>query len=326
MIKNDRRWIYLFDLDIAVDSYDHINISMLEAAKKIQHLYKNNKALRFSNNEMLVTRISDFNINSDKNTVEILIQLADANAANPVFSKLKTGTLREEKKQTDEGMAVSAHMIISTKPVRANGTQYITLLEDVTGISRTLLKPFITMLFKQAFENESYIDPDTKEKKSIVIRPDLQGHADQKLEDLLDGKPIQYFHVSNFEDKNHMDEDSYVQQIDSSIKLKLIKEPKDRIKFIQKLKNTWRDKGFKDFRIIYKEPISTGQKIQRSLKLEKQQDAATALFTAQEEIKLSEPLSQCEPKLKKEVCDKMRAILLATEKTISEKSAPSKAK
>lgn len=320
MIKQDRRWIYIFDLDISVESDDQINITMLEAAKKIEHLYKKKEAYRLSNNERLVTRISDYNINPKNNTVEVLIQLADADAADPVFSKLKTGELRKEEKKNDEGVAVSAHMIISTKPVRKHGTQYITLLEDVTGISRTLLKPFISKLFKQAFDNETYVDPDTKEKKKIIIRPELQGHADQKLEELLDGKPIEYFHVSNYEAVEEIDEDPHVKQVDSSIKLKLVKEPKDRIKFIQKLKDHWKKKGFKDFRIIYKAPSSTGQKVQRSLKLEKQQDAATALFTAQEEIVLSEPLSQCEPKLKKEVCDRMTKIMVATEQAISKKS------
>ena len=144
--------------------------------------------------------------------------------------------------------------------------------------------------------------------------PDFESHQDQTLGDMVNGKKLSFITFTGFEHKEQMDEDDHIKETEHSVSLKVVKQPSNRAGYLRKLKEKYLERGYEVMRIAYKEPQSFGKQVQKIIKLDRKQDAATALFNKQDEVTLGVNLAQCEEKLVDELCAKMVAIIEGAKK------------
>lgn len=91
--------------------------------------------------------ICDYKKSPTNETVTMLIQYADGDVTDPTFLHMKKRSLRKEPKKDGEGVAVSAHVVISTKPHDVLGLFYRVLVEEVPGLRRSKIAPFLKSEF-----------------------------------------------------------------------------------------------------------------------------------------------------------------------------------
>lgn len=90
----------------------------------------------------------------------------DKERAASIYANMKTFDLRTIRKLEDEGVAVSAHLAVSMTPNKSSGA-YTAVLEDVEGLSRSKLIPYLRRLINK-YVVHSEIEANGNEKTVAV--------------------------------------------------------------------------------------------------------------------------------------------------------------
>ena len=143
MQHKNRRFIYTFDFKVSPNPPEAPPITMDDIAAQLKVLMNKGEAVHMTRGDEVATRISDIAINPQQKTLKVLIQYADTNASDPAFVHLKKGDLRVEPKLAGEGVATTAHFVVSTEATPVGSNRYVCALEDVSGISRSHIQPFL---------------------------------------------------------------------------------------------------------------------------------------------------------------------------------------
>ena len=185
---------------------------MLDVMGLTEQLWRQGEAVWLFQKKTAALRIQDIAHHPDKEAYVMLISYADQNVSDPVFSDLDTGDLRVEPKLQGEGVAISAHMVISTKKRARGEAIYLCLLEDVPGVGRTKLRSFLTSVFRKS-SNFTFDTEDGGERK---CRPsvEMDGHMSQTFqEDLASGSAIKGFELIQYErGAEEWDEPDYLKE------------------------------------------------------------------------------------------------------------------
>src|SRR5690349_6653268 len=142
------RWIFIYDIMLTPLPEGAPLIPLRSIIEQLVPRYERGESVKLLNRETAAIRIQQLRIHEQSSTTQLLINYADTQAVDPVFGHLETGELRLEPKLEGEGIAVSAHMLISLEPHPTSGT-YLVALEDVPGVGRSKLAPFLTSEFKE---------------------------------------------------------------------------------------------------------------------------------------------------------------------------------
>ena len=114
-----------------------------------------------------------------------LFTVADVNAADAVYRKIGTSSIRQFRKGPDEGGAASAHLVIRTD-AQPNTQRYRAGLEDIESVSRSRIVPFLEELFRK------YAGPVSAQTEDGVRSGDAVFHMDSVQKDRLEdaaGRP-----------------------------------------------------------------------------------------------------------------------------------------
>jgi len=290
----NERWISILDIYVARRHEIGPQFNILDIFERLQQILINtpNDLIKLYQKGTIGIRLASIEI--EKEYCKLLFQLSDENASDPVFGNLKSWKLRDEAKQDGEGLAVSAHMIISLKPSEEAGHTHIAAFELVPGFGQSFMGRFLKHLFYIAYLNETFTDhDDEKKKKRVWPIPELDSHPSQTLKDIVENRQLTNISFITREVTQGMDQQAYTSTIEKYAKLKINTISNDPYEWIKNLRSNGLSQGFEDMRVSFKSPSSKVSKSE-SILLQKNQDAATALFSQQHRVELDKDMKQCE--------------------------------
>ncbi len=225
----------------------------------------------------------------------LLIQYSDSNAADPSFSHLKSGKLRQEPKLDGEGIAVSAHMVINLMPMPGKPLEFLMLLEDVPGIGKTRILPFLNAVLKKTMLR-TFIDPATGKEGSCHPYLTMIHHTSNTLKKDLEDGELRFIEVSKSDTIADLDEPEKLIRSTNIVRVKVAPklDGEEAVGLINRVRRMYSNKGFEHFKIIFKHEEGKIRTVDLS---SARQDAAEALFGRMEFLKSVQPLPQCSDEL-----------------------------
>ena len=308
MLNANERWIFYYDNHLKSTPEEAPHIPMADAVGLLYDRQQAGESVKLINNMTAALRITDMRIDREKNIACFLIQYADTTISDPVFSNLETGELRVEPKLVGEGVAISSHLMVSLTPTEPRGNVYLSLLEDVPGIGKTKIAPFLTSEFK-AVSNFLFHDEKKRERKCRPVVK-MEGHASQSLSQDLERGYLRGFELIRYRNvEDEFDEPGYTKVDSYNVKIRTEKNISGNvaIDLINRMKEKAKKASFTEMRVRYNRsegkqqtaPVSTAR-----------EDAGDALFSRLEMIKLKNPLPQCSKEIVEEVASYMATLLV----------------
>ncbi len=309
MLASNERWVFCYDLFLkATPESANGQFSMREVATNLSAMIHQQSAFRVYREDTQVFRLTDVRY-SDDEAVCFLIQLGDKNGSDPVFANLATGELRMEPKLDGEGIALSSHFMISLVSSDADGMRFHAVMEEVPGITKSRVAPFFTSLLKEAFEGYIFSDPDTGHEYNSRPMFSLVGRPSQSLEESLEEGVLKGLTLVRHEVVDGiMDEDPYSQFVEHTVRVQVISQPatgEERVRWLNRWRQRATENGFDQLKVTYKRPEGR----QKTVTMEREEDAANALFTRQEQFVLDGNISQCEREIHPELFNRMVRLL-----------------
>jgi hypothetical protein len=252
-------------------------------------------------------RVADLKVDTSKRLAAVLFQYADKRVADPVFSDLVSGTLRQETKLNGEGVAISAHALISLTPTQSGGIEFQLLLEDVPGIGKTkierFLKTFLKLLLSTTFKDRS-------SKKDLVTYPTvtLSAYASKTLREDLEAGELRFVELTRDLPIKELDELPETAKVVHSIKIKAKNKPQGQhaIGFINSIKTYGNIHRYDDVKVVFKRANNQQKTVNfKSLR----EDAGDICFGKVEEVTVTHALAQCVSDIDAILLRKMKALL-----------------
>lgn len=309
MLNQLERWVLHYDSVIKSYPNEAPNIPMREIVPLAALLQAQGDAVWVFQRKTAAVRIAAIDIDHDNEFATFLIHYADKNASDPVFGNLDTGELRTEPKLEGEGVAISAHLLISLKSTQPHQNVYLTVLEDVPGLGRTKLRPFLNAIFKKASDFSFSAEDGTQKKCRPAV--EINGHTSQQLRDDLEGGVLSGFELvkyrnvtGEFDEEGFLEEKTRVVTIDTKQKLSGL----EALNLINRVKERAAGAGYANMRVKYKRPEGPQKTITVGTARE---DAGDAVSVKSAFLRVETALPQCSETIRIDVVEKMKKMLLA---------------
>lgn len=306
MLDRDKRWIQFNELHLPRDPEHSPIIEIAQMVPGLVQRTRSKEAAKLIDNERAAIRITDVKEFSGQQILVFLVQYVNSNMASPSIGDLDTGIVRHEQLLQREGVAVSAHVAVSMKSrfPHALPPQYMLLLEEVPGIGRSVLQPFLRWEFKEQAKDWSWLD-DTDNNREKRYHPVVDIHT---LTDITLGEEIEQGSVitavelfQHVQKNNGIDEYLSIRESERILILK----PTSQKNILENIKNLWpiyRAQGYENMKIRYKN-ISGRQKT--GVMGSSESDIADTLLGRSKEIRTDETLSQCHERIVPSLANQM---------------------
>ncbi|WP_040612739.1 hypothetical protein [Oceanicaulis sp. HTCC2633] len=278
----------------------------------ILNLIDNKQAVHFSDKKTKSMRAVDYHVDYELGLLFILLHYADINLSDPAFEHLEKGVVRIEEKREGEGIAVSTHMAIDLKSRDPSFGAYRVLLEDVTGIGRTKLEPFLTYMMRLLPRMEFSLD-DGKVRKFRSVA-ELHGFQSVTLkEDLssgvLSGIELVQVGVAGSE----YDEEGLLKEERRAIKLDVEKKlpTEGAIELINRVTGKARNNGFSNMRVTWRR--DEGKQKSRAFGTHRE-DVSDVLTLGTSHMRYDALREQCEQEIRADVVENLKEVLLSQRK------------
>lgn len=275
-------------------------ISVLDALRVAQRK-KQVEAPQANGDTVDLVRIED----SIPGVLVLLFHRTSPTAADPAYRKLKGEeiTLRMTKKGAGEDQALSAHLVISTKRSASGG--YAAALEELPGLSLST----VSVIIKKALDTYTYPYKDKKgeEKdtystfKALGIKGESLTHA------LKNNSSINYLTLMRTTVPDAPDSDGIAEPQLEKIRYKIVGDPRDPdwmrrlMAFETKIKaEHWDDISL---------DISLEDERRRTVKVDRESEAAEVMFVRAEEVRLTRDLDPLTIEVVPELVDAAKKLL-----------------
>lgn len=264
------------------------------------------QAVQLINNESAAIRIRGLELDRHNEILFILFAYADKNVTDPVFENLDTGDLRTEPKLDGEGVAVSAHMAIDLRPVGQGVSSYRAVLEDVPGIGRSKIAPFMTYLFRQV-PRVQWAAPDGSVKS---CRPlfEINGRMSDTLRNDLEGGRLSMIElVQHHVEGDGFDEEGAIVEQVRSLKLSIAPQGigDNAIDFVNRIRGRARDMGYPNMKIRWTHGRQKSAEFGTA-----REDAGDVLVFKTTQMRSENPLSQCDEEIREFSRNSLRELIL----------------
>ena len=322
MLETDRRTVYFFDFVLESFPAEAPRFEIKPVLDKVHKAYKNN-AIKWSyrNNELTV-RIAEMTIGEE--FTSILVHLSDIKASDPAFSNTITGDVRIEEKKSNEGIAAGCHIVIRHIPLKERGNKYLTVIEDVRGVPRSVIQKFLTNVFRNHCSAEFIRNNDKKKPLKCRPVPKLAMHGRKTLKEALQKGVLTNILLLDNKEGQYFDDDKELQLSGKQLRIKVVGEPSTNhaLELINQIKKKF-SSDYNQIRLAYSEVVGTKKvqqtkansktvdvKKQRSIEFDSNvDDLATELFAKSEVVMLKNEIGQCEKKLHSDLQGKMVKLL-----------------
>lgn len=308
MLHTQDRWIQFQNLKISSEPEHAPPILLSELAPYLIQLTQSGDAIQMRNNEKASIRVADARIEKDGGVLLLLLQYADMEATDPVFCNLTTGELRTETKLDGEGIAVSAHVVINLIPDESTGV-YSFLLEEIPGLARSSVQPFIRKLLKEV-SADKYIFADEIEggarKAYRPVAEVLATPSESFIDDLASGT-VEGIELVKFvrDGESEFDEDGFYKEQQRIIKVGVLNK-RGVISQLPGLRDLARQRGFDNVKVRYKK---TQGKRKTAVLNTTTEDLNDSLVVRTEQITSEIELPQCSEEIISSFTDKMIALM-----------------
>lgn len=313
MLNQFARTLINYDLLIAPSSKEVRSIPPLSDVLELLDSYqKTNPTVWRYERSSRALRLAQMRIDYHKGYAVLLLTHSDLNGADPGFSNIDTGTTRLERKRAGEGLAASAHLVLSLNSSEPTRSVYRAVLEDIPGFGKTVIEPYITWLLKEC-SNYSFRDSSGRDKRFRPV-PSLITHASETLRSaLVSGAKIHELELISYKQNKTFDEDGVLKVESKSMILK-VSTPQDETSMSQILNFVTRkakSEGYTEVRLRMKQPsvVSRSDRQRTVLYGTGREDATEVVFGKIEEIRLDEPHDQCRDTISAEIELKMAQFL-----------------
>jgi len=308
MLDQNKRWVNYYKNFLKPSPEDAPYTKMSEILETLHERFLSGECVKLIENQTSAIRIRDMAFNKENQVATLLFQYSDTKISDPTFANLETGELRVEPKLDGEGVAVSAHMVLSLIPEHPRGATYLTLLEDVPGIGRTKIEPFLTSEFRAVFE-EHY---QNAEGRTLKYRPtsEISGYAKESLKEGLQKGVLTGLEFKKYKNVEvDFDEPGFVKVDSYTMKLKLKRklEGDEALSLIDRVRRKAKASDYQDMVVRYERNEGKGKTFNMSTARE---DAADALYSKFEIITVTDALPQCLPEIREEFATKMIKLLV----------------
>lgn len=305
MLDFFKRWVVFNVLNLKREPEHAPQIELASLMPLLVRRIEAGEAVDLVNNKTAAVRITDLKEFTNEKAIVLLFQYADSKVTAPVFSHLESGELREEPLLEGEGVAVSAHIAISLVPKKPDAPLYDFLVEEIPGLGRSRLAPFLKKEFKVVSKDQFEWEDDTENNRSRVYKPaiELATTASITLKEELDAGSV----ISGLELVAHkpkgkrFDEPNSYEEMRRTVVLKVVSN-EGILGKINKLMAAAREEGFTEYKLHYK---NQGGKQKTALLGTTKEDVADSLLGRTEEVKADEPLAQCQPAICESIARQM---------------------
>lgn len=322
MQSSKSRWAYFYDFHLKSYPKDAPIFSLDDVFKKIEAMWSNGEAVHKYRNGELTIRVKDFEDTDD--VFVLLLNVSDIKATDPAFSHIKTGDVRVEPKQNNEGIGAACHIVFSKTNINNKEGWYLSIIEEVVGVPKSTIEQFLTYLFKTSCTT-NFRKPGSKTDNVCRPMAVFNGHASSTLKDSLSKSSLQGITLLNHNEGNFIDDDRDLLMSEQVIRLKPANKVSGNIAIdlINKAKKYGEEKSYDQVRVQYSETVaeettkdSEGKVKKRKIQKQrtvpfdtKESDIANLLFTKSELIKLEKEIGQCEQKIHTGLLNKMKSLL-----------------
>lgn len=303
MLDKYERWIHFYTASLTSAPLGAPEFKMRDVIEKLEGRFKKGLCYKLVDRNTACIRITKLKFNTKNTAVALLLQYSDSKASDPSFGDLASGKLRQEPKLAGEGIAVSAHMVIKLNALPGRPLEFLLLLEDIPGIGKTRLLPFLNGMIKELMTKDFVDAADGKVKPCHPIFV-MEHHASQTLKDDLDAGEMRFIEMSKNQTVAGMDEDHYLVRGTSSIKVKVASnlDGADAVGIVNRLKAKYTKQGYEHFKVVFRHKEGKQRTVDVS---GARQDAGEALFGRMEMITLVDALPQCSDTLNNAVLKAM---------------------
>lgn len=293
MLHPTDRWVQFQNLVLNSEPEHAPRIDLKGIIPLLVQLVKSNDAQQMKENDTASMRIAEAKYSADKKALFLLLQYADMNTTDPVFYNMETQNLRTEHKLEGEGIAVSAHAVLSLVPTVKDGIEYQFLLEEIPGLGRSRVQPFLKAMIKSATTNQLiFVDEsDNDKKKNYRPSAELLASASQSMVDELQGASVEGIELVRHVEKGkgNMDEAGYFVEVTETVKMAVLnKYPGEQM--IRKLRKSAQANNYDNVKVRYKRP--EGKRKTATLGAT-DTDLRDSLVSRTEQVTSPAPLPQC---------------------------------
>jgi hypothetical protein len=262
--------------------------------------------VKLIDNGLAAVRLIDVRVKPNQNAAILLLQYADTRGADPVFADLKKGTLRSEHKLEGEGVAISAHLAFKIAK-NASNDLYSAILEDVPGVGRTILEPFLRSAFRNA-SSYKFKGKNGNELKTWPVVTLVVKQSEELGKSLLHGGYITSVEVTKYTAVAGFDEIEHIEEKATTTKIKIEGRPSgEQAKaLLNKIMVFANQKGYFDMRVKWMTSHKQGKQVNLGTA---RADAGDALYGRVERVSFSQQLPQCADKISDEMESKLLAFL-----------------
>ncbi|MBT1947825.1 hypothetical protein KKZ58_07920 [Enterobacter kobei] len=143
LLGDNERFIIKCDVDLNPYPKEAPTMLLRNCVPTLFQLMKKKEAYYEINKGSSVIRLVE--VKELSTHYRLLFQYANRDASDPAFANLKTGKSRIAKKDIDEGLGATLHMVIE-KNAKSEyfPNTYTAVIEEVPGITRALLSQALT--------------------------------------------------------------------------------------------------------------------------------------------------------------------------------------
>lgn len=313
MLDHKTRKILYFDIFVKKHPEDSPPFDLDESIDLLNDRFTLGLAAMYLKKETAAIRIKELVVDKDNKFAILLINYSDKNISDPVFGDLTTGLLREEPKLEGEGVAVSAHLVISLEKGKSGG--HLALLEYVPGLSRGIIQPFLNNQLRQSSTYE--FPSDTGKQKKCRPKFFFEALEGQNLKDDLTRGQLKSFELVKYKNTiKDFDQDDQIEPTISTVEFKVKKHLtlEAAMSLIDDIRKKGKKHDYSEIHVRFKDKFGRSRAINIGTN---EVDAANILYGKYDILKTRTVIKQCTNLVHEELARQMcRLLAVETHKEI----------
>lgn len=302
MLKGNERWIIHYHVHLEpVPNDGPTQIPLRDVLRHIESKVQAGHANGTIDNVTL--RIQAMQIGTA--WTEILVTNFDPRGADAAYGNAGTGSVRPLSRRRGESNAYSAHVLIkmtSDAATQGGHPRYRFAMEDVPGLGKTRILPFLNQLLRDHVRN--FTDRQNA-RREYHPKFNFWPYLAESLESGVGQGTLKHFElVKEVSTPGGFDEQGFTSEVSETVKLKPI--PTASFTFPQifsAVKSAARTRGYDRVKVVYKGADGN----QRSAKFNPdRQDLDDVIQSKYEKVELDTKLTQCETQFCDELIRKIK--------------------
>lgn len=228
IMRSDERRIYFFDLTLKKLGKSSHAPTLTEVLDVWKECFDGENAFHARQSGDVLYFISDMRLDEVEQTATLLISVIDKAMADAAYGHLDTRETRIIRKEEREGGHLSAHLVISLNPLKAN--THLCLLEGMRRLNASSVQFLLNSLLRKDHKAEpdrfTYPDPSGAKTKAGAIRRipylpliDLGGHPSEMLIDEIERGVIRHLSFIQTKEQQPFSDDPYLDEAEFQLKV-----------------------------------------------------------------------------------------------------------